>query len=197
MFERFTTSAWTVVDQAVLDAGAMGSPELRTGHLLLALCADDGPAGRSLAEAGISEALVRTSLVEPDPTSHPLDRQALLSLGIDLDDVRRVIEQNFGAGALDRAALSAASAGGEHRRRPGWMRRRRGGALRFDADASAALGLALRAAVHLQSRSLGSEHLLLGLLKAPTSDVARALDAAEVDPVALRQNLLILLRRSA
>ena len=108
MFERFTTSAWTVVDQAVLDAGAMGSPELRTGHLLLALCADDGPAGRSLAEAGISEALVRTSLVEPDPTSHPLDREALLSLGIDLDDVRRVIEQNFGAGALDRAAPSIA-----------------------------------------------------------------------------------------
>jgi hypothetical protein len=81
------------------------------------------------------------------------DAAALATLGIDLDEVRRQVEEAFGPGALERTR--AAGAG----------RRRLGGRIPFDRATKKALELALREAVRFEHRHLGTEHLLLGLLQ--------------------------------
>jgi hypothetical protein len=76
-------------------AQRLGHGYVGTEHMLLVL-AEVLP-GLSVAEI---EAEV-VALAEPRPA---LDARALATLGIDLEEVRRRIEQTFGAGALDRAA---------------------------------------------------------------------------------------------
>lgn len=188
MFERFTSSARTIVVQAVDEARRTASPQIRAAHLLIALCADSALAGETLRAAGMSADDVRSTLAVGAGT---IDRDALLSIGIDLDEVSRRIEENFGPGALDGAAR-------DNRRGPG---RRRGGGragrLPFDAGGKATLQLALREAVQLGSGSLAAEHLLLGLLRAADPEVSTALAHADVSPEQLRQAVLLRLQASA
>ncbi|GMA22609.1 hypothetical protein GCM10025864_03680 [Luteimicrobium album] len=80
----------------------------------------------------------------------------------------------FGPGALDVPTLGEA-------RRPGRVRR-----ARFTPDAKKSLELALREAVRLHDRQITSAHLLLGLLRDPSSPAARTLAAAGADLGALR-----------
>lgn len=188
MFERFTPSARTIVVRAVEEARRTASPRIRAAHLLIALCADSALAGETLRAAGVSAHLVRSTLAVGAGT---IDRDALLSIGIDLDEVRRTIEENFGPGALDGAAR-------ENRR--GLGRRRgggRAGRLPFDAGGKATLQLSLREAVQLGSGSLAAEHLLLGLLLASDPEVSTTLAQADVSPEELRNAVLQRLQRSA
>jgi len=46
--------------------------------------------------------LVRTPRVRARPVQHELDAEALATIGIDLDEVRRRVEEAFGPGALER-----------------------------------------------------------------------------------------------
>ena len=78
------------------------------------------------------------------------DADALAALGIDLDEVRRRVEEAFGPGALDRA------------RAP--KRRFLGGHIPFAKEAKKALELSLREALALRHNYIGTEHMLLGLL---------------------------------
>ena len=72
-----------------------------------------------------------------------IDRDALATIGIDLDRVRERVEESFGAGAVDPPSCE--------------------GRIPFTAKAKKALELALREAVHLERRGIGTEHILLGL----------------------------------
>lgn len=189
MFERLTSPARTIFVEAVQEASRSESAQLLAAHLLTALCTEPGLAGKTLRTAGIGADDIRSEpAVETTP---PLDRAALLSIGIDLYEVRRAIEENFGPGALDGAVPIA-----DRRHGPG-RRRWRGGHIRFGDSAKAGIERALREAVHLGSRSIGPEHLLLGLLQQPDPEVSSALARAGVSADQLRHTLLEQLRRSA
>lgn len=187
MFERFTAAARSVVVHAQEEARALRHGWIGTEHLLIGLADDPGVAGVVLADAGVRPEDLREAL-RTLLQSGGDDAEALRTLGIDLDDVRRSVEEAFGEGAL------------EDRPSPGRWRRRSAmpsGHIPFTGRAKKALELALREAVHLNSASIGSEHLLLGILRENGGVGLRLLTDAGVDPVQLRDSVLERLRRTA
>ncbi|MFB9838970.1 Clp protease N-terminal domain-containing protein [Actinoallomurus acaciae] len=181
MFERFTKDAREVVVRAQEEARLLHRPFVGTEHLLLAMLeAGDGPSAEALRDRGADPADVRrriAGLVDGDA----LDPAALATLGIDLDEVRRVTEATFGPGALDSPG-----------RRPP-----RQGHIPFDKGAKKALELSLREAVRLGHKSLGTGHLLLGLTREGEGMAARVLVASGVDLTALRDDVTHLISTEA
>ena len=173
MFERFTRDARAVVEEAEQECRRLGGGAVGPEHLLLGLWATDGtPAVRALEALGLQRDELRQEVgaVAPLP-----DAAALQALGIDLDGVRERVEAAFGRGALDRA------------RRPAKLRRR---SVRFTPSAKRALELSLRASLELGHRSIGSEHVLLGIVAADDRPVERLLTGHGVDPLSLRKAVL-------
>ena len=82
-----------------------------TEHVLLAIAEDGGTPARVLGERGLSAARIHAELVGivglGQGLTRDLDGDALAALGIDLDEIRRKAENEFGPGALERAAMSA------------------------------------------------------------------------------------------
>lgn len=153
MFERFSATAREVVLRAREDARNGGADAVRGEHLLLGLLSTPGSlALEVLATCSVSAADLTADLMAALGPSAPSYAEALTSIGIDLDEVRRQAEESFGPGALDRtrAARGAPPPG----------------RIRFDRSAKRVLELALREAVDLGQGHLGGEHLLLGLLRA-------------------------------
>jgi ATP-dependent Clp protease ATP-binding subunit ClpA len=162
MFERFTKEARAVVLVAQEEAAALDADRIGRGHLLLGLAAEQGAAARVLEPLGLGHAALRAELAR---SGGALDAQALASIGIDLEEVRRRVEESFGPGAL----------GGARR-----------GRRRFSPGAKKALELALREALALGDRHIGSEHILLGVIRDPGEPLGRVLRARGVEPQAVR-----------
>jgi len=146
MFERFTEDARAAVVRAQTEARSLGHGWIGTEHLLLAVLAAVG--------AGVD------------------DDTALRDLGIDLDAVRRRVEQRFGPGALDvprsqqrrdrgRVARLLRFGG----RRPPVPCGAPSGHIPFTPRAKKSLELALREALATRSREIRTEHLVLGLMR--------------------------------
>ncbi|TCK25457.1 Clp protease N-terminal domain-containing protein [Pseudonocardia endophytica] len=147
MFERFTDPARRVVVLAQEDARERRQDRIRAGNLLVGIvCTPGTPGADLLAEAGVDRQVVEDGLAGAGPDH----AEALATLGIDLDEVRRQAEETFGPGALDRTRAA----------RGQW----RGGHIPFEREAKKALELGLREAIRLGDRHIGTEHLLLGLL---------------------------------
>jgi ATP-dependent Clp protease ATP-binding subunit ClpA len=164
MFERFTEGARSVVARAQEEARSLRHGYIGTEHVVLGLPADTGLAARVLAELSFDQHEARSAVVEivgrgPQGVSGS-DAEVLRAIGIDLEEVRRRIEEVFGPGALDRTTEP-----GPPRR----FRRRCEGAVvghvPFTPRAKKALELSLREARHLGHDYIGTEHLLLGLLR--------------------------------
>jgi ATP-dependent Clp protease ATP-binding subunit ClpA len=157
MFRRFTGEARQVVVLAQEQARDRGAETVRTEHLLIALYAVPD----NLAVTVLSSLGVRRVDVEADigrlrgATFGPSDAEALATLGIDLDEVRRQVEEAFGPGALDRTRAALGRDGGKP-----------AGHIRFDPTAKKALELSLREALRLEHDHIGTEHVLLGMLHA-------------------------------
>jgi ATP-dependent Clp protease ATP-binding subunit ClpA len=173
MFERFTKEARTVVVLAQDEAAALDAERIGTEHLLLGLAAEQGVAARVLEPLGLGHAALRGEL---EAAGGGLDAAALAAIGIDLDEVRRRVEESFGPGAL-----------GGHRkgRRP------------FSPGAKKALELALREALLLGDRRIGSEHLLLGVMRDPGEPAATVLRRRGRTPDEIRVAVLAARRRAA
>jgi ATP-dependent Clp protease ATP-binding subunit ClpA len=137
MFERFTPDARAVVTGAVQQAGRLGHRYVGGEHLLLAAVSTGQPASAVLRAHGLTPERVEEEIVQRVGRGAGaglfggLDRDALASIGIDIDAVRARIEASFGPQALG-AALQAMDADAHRRRRPGrWpapvrrLRRRR------------------------------------------------------------------------
>jgi len=159
MFERFTEKARYAVVVAQEEARQRTADKIGTEHLLAALFAvPDTPAVQVLARLGVDGPTVHAEIDRLRPAGRPpLDAEALSTLGIDLDEVRRQVEEAFGPGALDR---TRAALGGKGPRRFGHIP--------FERAAKKALELALREAILLKHNWIGTEHLLLGLLHTET-----------------------------
>jgi ATP-dependent Clp protease ATP-binding subunit ClpA len=159
MFERFTAKARRAVVMAQEEARERKAEEIRTEHLLAALfVVPDNLAVQVLGRFGVDRDTVRAEIDRLRPVGRPqLDAEALSTLGIDLDEVRRQVEEAFGPGALDR---TRAALGGKGRRLLGHIP--------FERSTKKVLELALREAINLEHDWIGTEHLLLGLLHTET-----------------------------
>ena len=180
MFERFTAQARSVVTIAQQEAREPGHPTIGTHHLLLGILSEpDAAGGRALGALGLDRSEVRDDVrrFERDRTAFSeQDADALRSVGIDLDEVRRTVEEAFGPGALEGSTSGRHGLGAGH--------------VPFTAESKKALELALREAIHLGHRSIGTEHLLLGLVRDETSSAATILAARGADRERVRAEVL-------
>jgi ATP-dependent Clp protease ATP-binding subunit ClpA len=193
MFERFTDKARKVVSLAMAKAKQQGSDQIRPVHMLYGITATDGVAARVLTALGVDAAAVERELgraaggppgpLGPEDEAAGGDAEALAAIGIDLDEIRRKIEESFGPGALER--VPPAPKGPLN-----WT-----GRLPLSDQAKLSLALALREARTLHHNYIGTEHLLLGLLRVaeryPHGDFATAtLPDLGLDPATAHDRVL-------
>ena len=189
MFERFTDKARKVVTLALAKAKEQGDDQIRPEHMLYGVTATDGVAARALAALGVDSAAVeralgRTSgaLGAPDEAADG-DAEALAAIGIDLDEIKRRIEESFGPGALDRVPLTPKGP-------LNWT-----GRLALSEAAKLSLAQSLREARALHHSYIGTEHVLLGLMRVaerqPRGGFAAAtLPDLGLDPARTRDRVL-------
>jgi ATP-dependent Clp protease ATP-binding subunit ClpA len=185
MLERFSSNARSAVVAAQETARDRGAANVRTEHLLLALfgvpdsIAVQVLAGFAVTKADVEADIDRIRGAGPGPS----DAEALATLGIDLDEVRRQVEEAFGPGALDRTRAAIGREG------------RGSGHVRFDAAAKKTLELALREALALKHSYIGSEHLLLGMLHTETGAAHHILAGRGMDLPSTREAVAALVDR--
>jgi ATP-dependent Clp protease ATP-binding subunit ClpA len=192
MFERFTNRARRVVKQAQVERAAMRHDLVGTEHILLALVgADGGIAGEVLRDAGVNAEDVRRRIIAHEGQGPRVlgdaDAAALKEIGIDLDAVRAKVEASFGTGAL-RPPL-------EPKRLGRRVRRYLGGD--FSPRAKKVLELSLREALRLKHNYIGTEHILLGLIREGGGLGALVLTDAGVSLDDLRERVHTALRAVA
>jgi hypothetical protein len=171
--ERFSDQARGAVRHARDHAHSLHHDYIGTEHLLLALLTgEDGIAAKVLQTHGVSQETVRDAIV--DESDEKLDRQALATLGIDLDAVRAAVEASLGPGVLDAPAPSAPDGG-----RSPFLRSinpaRRSVGTPFTRPARKALELALREAVQHHRPVIDSGDLLVGIIRAEGGHGAQVL----------------------
>ncbi len=188
MFERFTDKARKVVVLAKNKATERGDDQIRPVHMLYGLVSTDGVAARALTALGVDPAAVERELGRSAPEG-PLvgeaseDAEALAAIGIDLDEIKRRIEDSFGPGALERVPLAPKGP-------LNWT-----GRLPLDDQSKLTLALSLKEARALHHNYIGTEHLLLGLLRVaeryPRGEFAAAtLPDLGLDPATARGRVL-------
>src|ERR1700712_2246092 len=181
MLERFTKAARDVVERTQQIAIESRATQVRPEHLFAALLWDD----RCLAvrvlndQGGTSERLHaeldrrRSRYVDGLDDA---DAEALASIGIDLEEVVRRMS-------------------GDDLAPP--RRRRSRGHIRFSRASKKVLELALREAVALRHNYIGTEHLLLGLVREGDVIVRDTLVAAGVDTTTLRTAVAEAVRKAS
>jgi hypothetical protein len=232
MFERFTDTARHVVVQAQADARRLGHNYIGCEHLLLAAAATGEPASAALRDQGVTPERIEAEILRTigrGQTADPLgglDREALASIGVDLDAVRARIEAAFGPDALSPALPAACRS-----RRPAWgkgplaeltrrRRRRRarrgapqpagpprqrpaspgpapGGHIPFTPRAKKSLELSLREAKALHDNYIGVQHLTLALLTLKDGTVPVILSALGAPATSLRPAILARYRKAS
>ena len=188
MFERFTDRARHALVVAQVEAKELGHDFLGTEHLLLGLLDGEGVAARVLRAEGIEGAEVRAAILArigsgPAERRNVDDAEALAAIGIDLDQVRAAVEESFGEGALERRPLLVGSG------RRGRRRSRVLGAPPFAPRMKKVLDLSLREALALKHGYIGTEHLLLAVVR-EGEGVAAQLLAERTDLGALRAKVI-------
>ena len=170
MLERFTRNARAVVIGGQEVATRAGAPEVRPAHLLESLAATDGVlAMQVLAGLGAPgdevRRVVRGLNARYADGLDADDAEALKLLGIDLDDVMSRIDRDLddGTGPIPKG------------RRP------------FARQSKKALELSLREALRLGDGFIGTEHLLLGLIRTGDHTVLQTLAAFDVEPDDVRR----------
>ncbi len=206
MFERFTAEARTAVVDAQQQARDLTHPFIGTEHLLLSLLAGGGTAADLLRERGVTAESARAAIGRyhgsPEERLTPRDAEALRAIGIDLDEVRRRLEENFGPNPLAvppeepaRRRFGLRRTG--RRRDPDCTVPRRTGHIPFSPRAKKVLELSLREALRLKHRWIGTEHILLGLIREGEGLAALVLTGAKVDLAELRRAVETGLRKAA
>ncbi len=156
MFEHFTERARSAVVLAQHEAHELRHNYIGTEHLLLGLLREGtGVGGQALDRLGVRLEDVRSDIIGTVGEGSPVDllerdAEALRAIGIDLDEVRRRIEESFGAGALDQPVRRS--------RRGGRAKRCASprGAIPFTPRAKKSLELALREAKRLRHAYIGT-----------------------------------------
>ena len=173
MLERFEPAARQALVDARVEAGRAGQDKIRCEHVLLGLLAEPGTAADALEAAGLSLTDLRARVPRGGrPGSATLDADALASLGIDLDAVRRATDAAFGPGALDFVQA------------PGR------GRLVFADEARRTLADAVRQAQQRGQHEITSAHMLVAIIDQPRNGAVALMSQAGVDIAALRADVL-------
>src|SRR5262245_7259969 len=170
MFERFTRNARAAVIGAQEVARQHRATEVRPAHLLESLVAKNGTlVMQVLAGLGAPGDEVRRvvrGLGSPYfGVLDAEDAEALRLLGIDLADVIRRIDEDLND--CDRPLSK--------------------GHMRFSPESKKVLELSLREAIRLADNFIGTEHVLLGLLRNGDRSVVQTLAAFDLDPADVRR----------
>ncbi|MGW8726043.1 Clp protease N-terminal domain-containing protein [Streptomyces sp. NPDC055808] len=173
MFEFFTDQAKRAIVASQDEAIALGHDFIGTEHILLGLAGTDGIAREALTARGAEVERLRAETVRildaagvPSTGGRPA-KDALASIGIDVEEIKRQADNAFGPGAFQYP-------------RPAYTPR-----------AKTVLEATLREAKALGHDRFGTEHMLLGLLAA--GDGGRGLQvlaALGADPAGLREETL-------
>ncbi|HLT12056.1 MAG TPA: Clp protease N-terminal domain-containing protein [Micromonosporaceae bacterium] len=188
MFERFTREARAVAIGAQNHARSLSHHHIGTEHVLLALLDETSGAPASiLTQAGLDQQQAKTHLVrllqESSDGLNDSDAEALESIGIDLNAVKAKIEEAFGPGAFEPVLVP---------KRRWWFGRKRlvrspGWHLPFTPRAKKVLELALREALRLKHNFIGSQHILLGMIREGEGLGVKIMVEAGVDLDKVRQ----------
>jgi ATP-dependent Clp protease ATP-binding subunit ClpA len=197
MFERFTKEARDLVIGAREQARSLRHPLIGTEHLLIAMLADDRTGAHAvLRGVGLEYDRVLADLKRAVGASGRVltdeDAEALRSIGIDLDAVLANVERTLGPDSWTTPVPEA-----QPERRGLFRRSNRSGTSRFAPRAKKVLELSLREAIHLQSREINSEFILLGLIREGEGLGAKLIVDAGISLDDLRQATLEHLRRAA
>jgi ATP-dependent Clp protease ATP-binding subunit ClpA len=184
MLERFTKAARELVERTQQIATESRASQVRPEHLFAALLWDDSClAVRVLnAQGGTSDRLHaeldkrRARYVDGLDDE---DAAALASIGIDLEEVVR---------RMNDGDLASSD-----RKRSRFLRVH----IRFSRPSKKVLELALREAILLKHNYIGTEHILLGLVREGDVIVRDTLVAAGVDTTTLRQAVQEAVRRAS
>jgi ATP-dependent Clp protease ATP-binding subunit ClpA len=188
MFERFTDRARQVAKGAQKQARQLEHRYIGTEHLLLAILdLDGGIAHDVLLESGASYDSVRAAVRRVEDLTAgggPDDAEALESIGIDLNAVKAKLEEAFGPGVLDEPPPQ----------KRGWFGRRRQtpamGHIPFTPRSKKVLELSLREALALKHKHIGTEHILLGLIREGEGMAAMILVEQGIDLKQLRDKTI-------
>ena len=185
MFEHFTERARGTVVFAQEEARVMHHSYIGTEHLLLGLLRDNASVGcTALDRLGVRLDDVRSEVVRvvgegPPGVLGEEDAEALRAIGIDLNEVRRRIEETFGEGALEW--IRPAGRGG---RRKACVPSE--GRIPFTCRAKKVLELALRESRALRHEYIGTEHILLALVREREGLAAEMLTERDVSDQRVR-----------
>jgi ATP-dependent Clp protease ATP-binding subunit ClpA len=169
MFERFSADARSAVVRAQVIAQETQAGLVEPAHLALAVAGDTSSAGaRVLTNLGVDRQSLGDEIRRRAQHRDDLggltiaDVDALSSLGVDATEL---------IGRLGVPAGESGSTGRDSRRSRG-----AGGHIPFTPAAKAALERALREALRLNDKHIGTEHVLLGVV-AVDRDVDAVLEA--------------------
>ena len=180
MFERFTQRARRAIVLAQDEARSLGHNFLGTEHLLMGLIVEgEGVAGRTLTQLGLDAATVRADIDEiiGITARRASDSEVLRAIGIDLDEVISVASEAFGAERVTRAMVGAP-----------------GGQPAFVPRAKKVLELALREALSLGHNYVGTEHILLAIVREGNGVAAQILVKRTAGLDEVREAVLTTLR---
>jgi len=219
MFERFTGDARNTVVQAQEHARRLGHRYIGCEHLLLAAASAGEPASAALREHGVTPQAVETQIVrlvglgQAADLFSALDREALASIGIDLEAVRARIEAAFGPDAFTRAGpytcrkrrpalrknplvrlRHPCRAGRDQHATRGWHAT---GHIPFTPRAKKSLEHSLSEAKARHDNYIGVEHLTLALLAMNDGAVPPILSALGASQATLRAAILDRYRRAS
>ena len=186
MFERFTEPARRSVVLAQEEARRLRHNYLGTEHLLLGVLGVAGAAGaRALEQLGLGSEMVRADVtriigIGPERLGAD-DAEALRTLGIELEEIRRRVEEEFGPGALEWPPTTC-----RHTdvRAPT-------GRVPFTPRAKKVLELGLREAVHMRTGHIGTEHIVLGIVREGDGIAMRILNEHGASAEAVRAAIAV------
>jgi hypothetical protein len=193
MTGNMTPDVNAIAEQAYEHAIRLGHPYLGGEHLLLALTAAGLPAGAVLREHGVTPGRVEREIVQlaGGGLFGDLDRDALATVGVDVEAVRTATEASFGQQALTRAAWAAHPKPPWFHLRPRSFAGRDGVSLPLGPGAGQALvGARRRARARHATQPAGVEDLALGILAVSEGLVPPILSALGVSGTALSTAIL-------
>ena len=159
IFNRFTKETRACVEAAVEEARLLGHDSVGDEDLLLGILR----ANEGMGAAALSS--LGVTLEGAREESEEMLSEALSTIGISLEQVRREAGDAFAMRVPD------------DRRIP------------FSPRAKKALEGALREAVRLRNNRIGTEHVLLGILRNTDGTAVRMLAGMDVSPEALKDRL--------
>jgi ATP-dependent Clp protease ATP-binding subunit ClpC len=166
VYDRFTELARRALVASRDAAASLGHDVIGTEHLLLGVAQTAGTASEVLRAQGLELGQIRAEVArQSTATTGRNPKDALSTLGIDIDEIQRRADETFGPGAL------------KYPRPP------------FSLDAKQVVKESLLQATAAGQQHIDTEHLLLALLVSGGTAVS-ALTALGTDPEQLRRSIL-------